>query len=231
MCSAFTTEREAGMVLAETHTDASEHPTDLDSHADTCVVGKNALIDHILNKKVNVTGFDPSLGKEVKDLDLVSAALAYDCPETGETVILMIHHQAVHVPTMTNDLLCPMQMRTNDIGVQECPKFLEEHPDDTSHALRINQNGEDMLIPLALRGVVSYFPTRKPTTAEFQTCRRVELTSEEPEWDPSSVTFQEQEDATVDAHGRVYNTGDGNKKSRRIISSSRRIASVSVSHA
>jgi hypothetical protein len=29
------------------------------------------------NKKVNVTGFDPSLGK-VKDLDLVSAALAYD---------------------------------------------------------------------------------------------------------------------------------------------------------
>ena len=117
-------------MLAETHTDASEHPTDLDSHADTCVVGKNALIIHILNKKVNVTGFDPSLGK-VKDLDLVSAALAYDCPETGETVILMIH-QAVHVPTMINDLLCPMQMRTNDIGVQECPKFLEEHPDDTS---------------------------------------------------------------------------------------------------
>jgi hypothetical protein len=78
---------------------------------------------------------------------------------------------------------------------------------------------------------VSYFPTRKPTTAEFQTCRRVELTSEEPEWDPSSVTFQEQEDTTVDAHGRVYNTGDGNKRSRRIISSSRRIDSVSVSHA
>jgi hypothetical protein len=96
------------MMLAETHSDATEHPTDLDSHADTCVVGKNALIVHLLNKKVNVTGFDPSLGK-VKDLDLVSAALAYDCPATGETVILIIH-QAVHVPTMKNDLLCPMQM-------------------------------------------------------------------------------------------------------------------------
>jgi hypothetical protein len=57
------------MVLAETCTDNTEHPTDLGSHADTCVVGKNALIVHILNKKVSVTGFDPSLGK-AKDLDL-----------------------------------------------------------------------------------------------------------------------------------------------------------------
>jgi hypothetical protein len=162
------------MVLAETRTDITEHPTDLDSHANTCVVGKNAQIGHILNKKVNVTGFDPSLGK-VKDLDLVSAALAYDCSETGETVIMMIH-QAVHVPTIINDLLCQMQMRANESGVQECPKFLLEHPDDTSHALQITQDGEDMLVPLALREVVSYFPTRKPTTAKFQTCRRVELT-------------------------------------------------------
>jgi hypothetical protein len=221
------------MMLAETHSDATEHPTDLDSHADTCVVGKNALIVHLLNKKVNVTGFDPSLGK-VKDLDLVSAALAYDCPATGETVILIIH-QAVHVPTMKNDLLCPMQIRVNDIEIQECPKFLLERPDDMSHALRVTQDGEELVIPLALRGVVSNFPTRKPTTAEFQSCRRVELTSEEPEWDPSSVTFQEQEDATVDAHGRVHDTGD-RRNSRRIISSNRRlettrVSSVSVSRA
>jgi hypothetical protein len=47
-----------------------EHSTDLDSHADTCVVGKNALIVHMLDKKVNVTGFDPAQGK-VKDLNLV----------------------------------------------------------------------------------------------------------------------------------------------------------------
>jgi hypothetical protein len=204
------------MVLAETHTDVTEHPTDLDSHADTCVVGKNAFIVHLLDKKVNVTGFDPSLGK-VTGLNLVSAALAYDCPETGDTVILMIH-QAVHVPTMINDLLCPMQMRVNNVSIQECPKFLEEHPNDTSHALRINQDGEEFVIPFALRGVVSHFPTRKPTTAEYQSCRRIELTSEEPEWDPSSAVFQDQEDATVDAHGRVYDTWD--RKNRRIISSS-----------
>jgi hypothetical protein len=99
--------------VAVTELEIEEHPTDMDSHADTCVVGKNTLIMHKLDKKVNVTGFDPTQGK-VKDLDLVSAALAYDCPTTGEATILLIH-QAVHVPTMENDLLCPMQMRMNDV--------------------------------------------------------------------------------------------------------------------
>jgi hypothetical protein len=70
--------------------DPAEHPTDLDSHANTCVVGKHALIDHVLDKEVNVTGFDPSQGK-VKDLSLVSAALACDCPKTGEVSVLMVH--------------------------------------------------------------------------------------------------------------------------------------------
>jgi hypothetical protein len=30
--------------------DPLEHPADLDSHADTCVVGKNVLIVHVLGK-------------------------------------------------------------------------------------------------------------------------------------------------------------------------------------
>jgi hypothetical protein len=193
-----------------------EHPTDLDSHADTCVVGKHALIVHMLDKKVNVTGFDPTQGK-MKDLDLVSAALAYDCPISGEAIILMIH-QAVHVPTMENDLLCPMQMRMNDVEVHECPKFMEEAPSDTSHTLCVTQNGEDLCIPFGLRGVTSYFPTRKPTTLELAQCRRFDLTAEDPEWDPSSTTFQDQENAQVDSHGMVHDTGD-ERKNRRFISS------------
>jgi hypothetical protein len=69
---------------------------------------------------------------------------------------------------MTNDLLCPMQMRLNDIEIQECPKFLLDRPNDTSHALRTTQDGEELLIPLALGGVVSHFYTRKPTTADAE---------------------------------------------------------------
>lgn len=34
--------------------DPTKHPTDLDSHANTCVAGKHTLIVHMLDKKVNV---------------------------------------------------------------------------------------------------------------------------------------------------------------------------------
>ncbi len=198
--------------------DPTEHPTNLDSHANTCVVGEHVLIDHVLDKKVNVTGFDPSQGK-VKDLDLASAALACHCPTTGEVNVLMAH-QSVHVPTMENDLLCPMQMRMNDVELHECPKCMEDKPSDMSHSLRLtNEHGEALCTPFTLRGVTSTFPTRKPTRAEFATCRRFDLTSPEPEWDPASTTFQEQEEAMVDARGMVHDTGDGNN--RRHISSVR----------
>jgi hypothetical protein len=98
-----------------------------------CIVGKHALITLILDKHVNVSGFDPMQGK-VKDLYLVSTALTYNCPESGEVIILDIH-QGVHVPTMENNLLCPMLMQMNDVKVHECLKFLEERPTNMSHPL------------------------------------------------------------------------------------------------
>jgi hypothetical protein len=59
---AFMTERSSGMTALDMD-DTTEHPTGLDSHADTCIAGMNVLIIHVLDKKVNVTGFDPSQGK------------------------------------------------------------------------------------------------------------------------------------------------------------------------
>jgi hypothetical protein len=109
--------------------DKSEHTAESTcSHADTCVAVRNALVvQHLLDKKVNVTRSD-ALQRQVTDLDLVSAALACDCLTTGEAIMLM-SHQAVHVPTTENDLLCPiMQMRMNNMEVLECSKFMEAQP-------------------------------------------------------------------------------------------------------
>jgi hypothetical protein len=72
-------------------------------------------------------------------------------------------------------------------------------------------------LDFGLRGVTSYFNTRKPTPLELATCQRFELTSEDPEWDPSSTTFQEQEDAQVDSRCMVHDTGDA--RNRQFISS------------
>jgi hypothetical protein len=72
--------------------------TETDSHADTCVVGKECLVFHDFERPVNVCGFDSSLGT-VNDRSVVSTALAYDDLTTGEVIILVIH-QAIYTPTM-----------------------------------------------------------------------------------------------------------------------------------
>ena len=72
--------------------------TELDSHADTCVVGKNALITHSYGRTVMVTGYNPSLG-QVTNLDIVSAQMAHELPNSNDVVLLNIN-QCVHVPTM-----------------------------------------------------------------------------------------------------------------------------------
>ena len=41
--------------------DDQESTTDLDSHADTCVVGKNALIILDFETPIRVTGYEPKV--------------------------------------------------------------------------------------------------------------------------------------------------------------------------
>ena len=191
-----------------------EHSTELDSHADTCVVGKNCLITHTYDKTVSVTGYDPKMGT-TRGIQVVSAALAYDDPHSGETVILRVH-QAVHIPTMLNNLLCPMQMRLNDVVVEDCPKFLHPNPTETTHSIAVREEDDTLVIPLSIRGVTSYFPTRIPTHHENETCRAFNLTFEDPTWNPASDSFALQEEAQVDPHGRIREPGD--RPSRYFIS-------------
>jgi hypothetical protein len=74
-------------------------------------------------------------------------------------------------------------------------------------------NVDDVLvIPLELHGVVSCFPTFKPTQLEFETCDRYELTYESPEYDPSAKTFHDQEAGMMDAWGNLKISGEFHPK-------------------
>jgi hypothetical protein len=170
------------------------------------VVGRNCLVTHTFDKKVNVSGYDPQLGS-MKGMPIVSAALAYDDPSNGETIILRIH-QAVHIPTMTNNLLCPMQLRVNDVLVDDCPRFLHPHPTNTTHTIIVQEGQDRLVIPLSLRGVTSHFPTRAPTAHENESCRSFDLTFADPVWNPQTETFARQEAATTDSSGQAIEPGD-----------------------
>ena len=130
-----------------------ETTLELDSHADTCVLGRDALIILDYQRPVTVVGYDESLG--TKTYATVSGVVAYDDPQSGRTLHLIIH-QAIHIPHLDHHLLCPMQCRVNDVIVNDLPKFLASDPTDQTHALTIKDPDnplQPVILPLNLRGV------------------------------------------------------------------------------
>ena len=186
--------------IAALMTDESDPRTEIDNHADTCVLGSNALIINDYHRPMKVSGYDEALG--IKTLKTVGGIVGYTDPDTGRHYFLQVE-QALYAPSMKHNLLCPMQLRTCGVQVSEIPKFLATDPTNETHAIKVEREGDDpLIIPLQLHGVTSYFPTFKPILEEWEAAQEtdlhVELTSESPEWDPHSPSFQQQEESFLE---------------------------------
>jgi hypothetical protein len=88
--------------------------SDVDSHADCCVCGKEVLVFNYFDREVTVTGWYPA--GETQSLWIVSAALGYTMPQSGKTVLLIVYHSILS-PTLNHNLLSIMQMRLCDVIV------------------------------------------------------------------------------------------------------------------
>ena len=91
---------------------------ELDSHADTCALAQEhcALLQDT-GKVVTVEGFGNAV-QRVKDIPIVTAAVAYDCPITYST-FLLVFHEALLVPRMKSHLINPLQLRHQGLIVNE----------------------------------------------------------------------------------------------------------------
>jgi hypothetical protein len=99
--------------------------SDLDSHADCCVCGKEVLVFNEFGREVTVTVWYPE--GETKSLRIVSAAMGYTIPQSGQTMLL-IAHQNIFSPYLNHNLLSTMQMRLHYVIVNETPKFQYLNP-------------------------------------------------------------------------------------------------------
>ena len=180
--------------------------TELDSHADMPVIGKNAYILSKIGETVDVAPFTPDY-KPIS-VELVDAALKYECPYSGEVKILIIR-RGLYVSSMTHYLLPPFMLREAGIHINEVPKIHVTSPTEKHHAITFQET--NFQIPPALHGTFSYFPTSKPNTQEL----------EEPEdvyvlmpiiWNPHSDAYVINEEPMLDWEGNMKHEKDHEKR-------------------
>ena len=113
----------------------------------------------------------------------VDGALLYDCPYSGKSYVLVIQN-AVHIPSMGNNLIPPFMMREARIMVNEKAKIHMEDPKDLDHSITFNSTG--FWIPY--RGNFSYFSTWCPMREDLLAGHDVYILSPS-EWDPHSEVY------------------------------------------
>ena len=113
---------------------------EIDSHADTTVLGKCCLVVHNFDRPVNVTGYDPEDGSKV--CWTVTVVLAYDHPQNGKPYLLVIN-QAIHMDHLEHHLMCPMQCKANGFNINDTPKYQSKAPDESTHNLQVEDTYDE----------------------------------------------------------------------------------------
>ena len=170
--------------------DESSRP-ELDSHANIPVIGKNVYILSII-ETVDVAPFTPDY-KPIR-VELVNAALKYECPYSSEIKILIIR-RGLHVPSMSNNLLPPFMLREAGITINEVHKIHVSSPTEEHHAIMFQET--NFQIPLSLHGTFSYFPTSKPSIKDLEEPDDVYVLTPTI-WNPHSDTYVINEESMLD---------------------------------
>ena len=88
-------------------------------------------------KRVNVVGYASKL-PSVSNIKVVNAVISCVCLHICEVTIFKIN-QAIHVNTISNNLLCAIQLRMNEFKVFECPKYFTENPGESDHVMVVTE--------------------------------------------------------------------------------------------
>jgi hypothetical protein len=159
---------------------------------------------YLHNRTVNVSPFLDSL-ETANSVPIVTATIAYDDEIAAKTYIIIVQQALYFGEKLEHNLLNPFQCRLNGIDIKECPRMLDPTTPDGSQSILFPN--KELKIPLMLNGIVSYFPSRRPTKEEFKRCPHIKLTLNESEWNPHDEIY---------SNGELAMTGDNGSLLKRM---------------
>jgi len=156
-----------------------EGRTELDTHADTFVAGRNCLLMHYTERVCDVMPYSDDYEAK-KSVPIVQVATGYT-NSRGERYIL-IFNEAIWLPNLANSLMNPNQLREFGVEVQDNP-----YSGDPMVIEKVGDE-EDFVACLKSQGTNIFINTWTPTMRDLNECSHIVLTSPR-EWNPSAVSF------------------------------------------
>ena len=97
------------------------------------VIGSQGTIIQKTGRYVDVNALSSDVGT-LSQVPIVDAAVAYDCPFSGRT-ILMVARNALYVESMDHNLVPPLIMREAGLEVDEQAKIHTPQPSKENHSV------------------------------------------------------------------------------------------------
>ena len=152
---------------------------ELDSHADTIVAGSNCTLISRTGKECDVSPYREDY-TPITNVPIVTAATAWQSPDTGQTYILILNECLWMGDTMSHTLINPNQLRHFGTLVNDNPM--------SSTPLSIITEDKEFAMPLDMKGTIVYANTYAPSDYELNTYPHIVLSSPHV-WDPTMVKF------------------------------------------
>ena len=152
-----------GTISAIDASGSADPRSELDSHANLVVLGRNTFIFESTWRTRTVRPFADELGM-ASNIPIVDGAVAYDCPYSKQTFILIVRN-VLYIRSMEHNLIPPFIMRVGGVIVNDVPKIHCKDPTIDDHCIKFPNC--ELRIPLQLIGTFSYFHSRMPTVQEL----------------------------------------------------------------
>ena len=161
--------------------DEGSAKNELDTRADTCVLGKNWRYISDEQQVCTVSGFHSAF-KSLKEVPIVRAATGWVDPVSGASFILYINQGLWFGEELDHSLINPNQIRHFGIAVSD-------NPYDNSKPLGIAHS--EVFVPFKSTGATVYFETFRPSDDQLHDDKftHVELTDSRKEWDPQLIVM------------------------------------------
>lgn len=160
--------------------DGTMSRNEMDTHADTCVAGKNWKIMSYTDVVCEVSPFTDHYDS-IKEVPIVTACTVWTDQKSGKEYLLVGEQFLWFGSSLEHSLINPNQIRANYLQVQDNPFNAD------AGISGITDGGDDVFIPFDAAGTIISFESRVPTQEEMDSLPVIILTADH--WDPENITL------------------------------------------